>query len=170
MAARRAQSDNGGLWKALALILVSVVITGTTAYLTLSKGTPTMEQMREERGKSERENEIAAKAMLALAAEVSELRRNLQDVRFEEGKRGVRLERIDQQLSMLETRLLAMDVLQGDFRGLRLEFTHVKEGQQKLEALISRVDGLVREINERLQRRTEPPVESPRKNLPRGFP
>ncbi len=120
MAERRAQSDNGGLWKALALILVSVVITGTTAYLTLSKGIPTMEQMREERGKSERENEIAAKAMLALAAEVSELRRNLQDVRFEEGKRGVRLERIDQQLSMLETRLLAMDVLQGDFRGLRL--------------------------------------------------
>mgnify|MGYP001603702340 CR=1 FL=1 len=159
-------SGNGSIWKPIAIALISIVATTALGLWMLSRGTATQEQVREARGMSQAEIQALAattkEAVQKLAEIVKALDDQLKAVTREQDRRGGRLEKLDDTTVRLEGRMVAIESVQGVIAKFSVELRVLQENQGRLEALL-------RELNDRLQRRLEPP-EPPRGKMPRGFP
>lgn len=161
-------SGNGALvWKLLAVVPVVLALGGVLWQMT--RGVATIEQVREERtaskeerAQSQREGETLGKAIRestdALWKGLKELDEKVGLMIREQDRRGGRLERLEG----LESRIVTLESVQTAIAKFSVELRVLQEAQVRLETLL-------RETNDRLQRRAEPP-ESPRRPLPKGFP
>ena len=163
---RHGTNGNGSIWKPIAIALISIVATTAMGLWIVGRGTATHEQVREARGMSQAEIQTLAattkEAVQKLADIIKALDDQLKIVTREQDRRGGRLEKLEDVGTRLEGRIVAVESVQGAIATFRIELRVLQENQGRLETLL-------RELNDRLQRRPEAP-EPPRGRLPKGFP
>lgn len=138
----------------MAIALISIVSTGALTVWTLTRGSATTEQLRDERNTSLRESQELWQSFKALEGQVKELTR-------ESDRRGSRLDRLEQ----LESRIVSLESVKSTLDTIRVELRVLQESQAKLDHLLS-------QLSERLIRRqeSEPAQSRPGGRLPQGFP
>ena len=161
-AAAAPKPENGGVWKVVAIALLSFVLSGAVAFFTFTRGIVTTEQIREERATSKEERGSAQRDTDALWKGVKDLDDKVGAITREQDRRGGRLERLEDGVTRHENRLGIVENAQGSLATLRVELRVLQEAQSRMETM-------VRELHDRMPRRLEP-AEPPRGRLPRGFP
>ena len=163
---RHGSNGSNGIWKPIAIALISIVATTAMGLWMLSRGTATLEQVKDARGMSQAEIQTLAAttkdAVQKLAEIIKALDDQLKTVTREQDRRGGRLEKLEDVGTRLEGRIVAVESVQNAIATFRVELRVLQENQIRLETLL-------RELNDRLQRRPEAP-EPPRGRLPKGFP
>ena len=157
-----AKAENGGIWKVVAIALLSFVLSGAVAFFTFTRGIVTTEQIREERATSKEERGSAQRDTDALWKGVKDLDDKVGAITREQDRRGGRLERAEEGWRNHDGRVGALESAQGSLAALRVELRVLQEAQSRMETM-------VRELHDRMPRRPEP-AELPRGKLPRGFP
>ena len=160
------RSNGNGVWKILAIALISFVGTGVLAVWVFTRNTPTVEQVREERSTSKEERALSKQEIETALRMHKELEDKVFEVRREQDRRGGRLELLEDALKRLEARLVGVESAQGVLTSVRVELRVLQEA-------LSRMEGQLREMHDRAQRRLEstPEPKPQRKSpLPKGFP
>ena len=158
-----APKGNGNGWKSIAIALISLMGTVIVIILMFTKGTATVEQMRDERAQSKEERAQSKAEGEGVWKGVKELDEKVTALTREADRRGGRVDRLEEALVRSEARLATLENAHSTLMQLKLQLEVLKDS-------VNRVDGQLRDLNERLQRRTEPSQEPQRSRLPRGFP
>lgn len=155
------QNGNAALWKWLTLIPIAIALASVLWQMT--RGVATIDQVREERGTSVKElQDLTAQTQRSFEAvwkNLQAIEAQLKDVVRETDRRGPRLDRIEQ----FEARIAILEGVHVAIGNLKTELRYLQEGQAKLEQLLT-------QLNDRIQRRQEEPAPGPARRLPRGFP
>ena len=165
---RSASMNGNGIWKPIAIALISIVGTAALGLWTFTRGSASIEQLRDL--KIGMDNDLKAQAVVVKEGlqKLTEMTKTLDDqlktVTREQDRRGGRLEKIEDSVSRLEARIIAVESVQGSIAAFRVELRVLQEAQ-------ARIEDLLRTLHDRFPRRPEPPSEPPpRGRLPRGFP
>lgn len=157
-------NGNGGVWKAIAVALISLVGTVFVLVTTFTKGTATIEQIRDERIVSKEERAQSKSEAEGVWKDLQTLEKRVTELTREADRRGGRVEKLEDSASRLEARIIAVESVQGTIATLRVELRVLQEAQGRVEAMI-------RDLHEKSQRRPEPSQEAPRGGrFPRGVP
>ncbi len=158
------RQSNGNGWKSLSIALISLVGTVFVLVTTFTKGTATIEQVREERAISKEERAQSKSEADGIWKGLQALEERVTALTRDQDRRGGRVDRLEEAHQRVEGRLAALEAALGTLMQLRAQLEALKDS-------VNRVDNQLRDLNERLQRRPEPLPESPRgRPLPRGFP